>query len=176
MKKFNFVLLLYFLLLSTSSYAQLVGFSSGISYYGDLITDFHYQPFRGPGYKLSLEIPIFSETSGRNFTHKINWDEYPEQFTYDGYQYTTLNIGLGKYFEEVYVLGIIGISKETYFRNYYDPCGFLGRDGEYFQKQHAGYYLNYGAEGGIIIDYMLMGIMWTNYSGWGATFGYVFYF
>ena len=155
-----------------TSYSQQFGLSMGLTSKLYLPFDIHYATINGFGLKFNFSLDLNPGTKGENYSSTINWDQFPEDHLNQGSYYTTYDLGLGKYFENFYLLGLLGIAKETKYRNCFDDFHILGNNGYYYKQIIGKSDINLGGEIGLIINNFLIGLHATIYSGIGLKIGY----
>jgi len=169
-------LLFFFLTGLVPTYSQQMGMSLGLSSKLFLPLDIHYAGSNGFGIKFNFSNNLNKGTEGEDYTSTINWDQFPEDHVKNGAYYTTYDLGLGKYFENFYVLGMLGLARETLFRNCFDDFHILGDNGYYYKQTAGSTDINIGAEIGLIKNNFLFGIHATRFTGIGIKIGYAFDF
>jgi len=139
------------------------GMSIGYASKKHLLIDFTFVHKTGLGGKLYFGINVAPGTEGENLDKTINWDEFSEDHVEFGSYHNAYDLGLGYYFDFLYIVGIFGFGHETVYRNCSDEFHILGDNGKYFKTKSGEYGLNYGGELGIIINKLTVSFQYTEY-------------
>ncbi len=167
------IILLAAVVFSTSyCFSQEFGMMAGYNMENQLLIDLHYATSNHFGVKLNVGFNLSPGTNGPNEIDVMGWNEFPEYIYEEGEFFNTFDIGIG-YFNDFYVIGLIGIIDENNFKNGRDPYYRLGNYGEYCLVNDEGTKLNFGAEIGYSWKNYSLGTYWTQGGGFGAKIGFV---
>jgi hypothetical protein len=165
------ILILFGIIISMNCSAQKIGVSFGYTTKSYIPIDFYFASSSGLGLKISLSVDTKKNTEGENYSSTINWDAFPEDHKSEGSYLTPIDFGIGKFFDQFYVFGLIGFSNETLYRNCFDNFHILGENGNYYKLVEGNNDLNYGIEAGYFKSNINIGIIYTKYTGLGFKLG-----
>ncbi len=165
-------ILILILIFSELCLAQQFGVSFGITAKSYVPFDMYFVNSNGLGFKVNCGLDISKGQKGEDYTETINWDAFPEDHVSEGSYYTTIDFGVGKYFEKVYFLGLVGVAKQTLYRNCFDSYHILGDNGDYYKRAKGINELNYGVEVGYFKNNFIFGLHYTKFTGIGLKIGF----
>jgi len=146
------------------------GISIGYDSKLHLLLDISYFDKSGISGKFCVGLKLPNGTEGKAY-NTINWDQFPEDIIKEGSYYNTYDFGLGYYFYDFYVFGIVGFANKNLYRNNFDKFHILGDNGKYYLTLDQGFYLNYGCEVGYKVKKFLISIVYSKYGEIGLKCG-----
>ncbi len=172
MKRFSFLIISILILSSMYSFSQEFGLMGGYNQENQLLFDIHYAGRSHWGAKLNVGFNLSPGTNGPNERGVMKWNEFPEYIYEEGEYANTFDVGVG-YFNNFFVVGLIGVIDRNKYKNGRDPYNLLGNYGEYCLIEDASTQLNFGAEIGYSFKNYSFATYWTRGGGFGAKIGVV---